>query len=89
MSLQCTTNTNTTKQWEYHIIAESCSHPDYGTYRTYGIQAFCRQNEQLEPVANVHDVSTQLTYVEQLAQLFTAQQLSPIHLEDVITDFIS
>lgn len=89
LSLQRTTNTQALHHWEYHIISEICSHPDCGTYHTYGIQAFRCQNEQLQLIAGVHDVSTKQEFAEQLAQLFTQHQLSPLHLEEVIEDFIS
>lgn len=89
LSLHRTINTHTLHQWEYHIIPETCSHPDCGTYHTYGIQAFSCQNEQLQPITGVHDVSTKQEFVERLAKLFTEHQLSPVHLQEVIEDFIS
>ena len=40
-------------------------------------------------VASVRDISNNKTRIEQLADLFNRMELSPIHLDDVIADFLA
>ena len=40
-------------------------------------------------VASVRDISNNKTRIEQLADLFNRMGLSPIHLNDVISDFLA
>lgn len=40
-------------------------------------------------VASVRDISNNKTRIEQLAELFNRMELSPIHLNDVIADFLA
>ena len=75
--------------WEYHIIAERCSHPDIGVYRSYGIHAFKIIGGHIRPAAVIHDITTIQSQAEALAQLCNAYQVSPIHLHDVINDFFA
>ena len=74
--------------WEYHIIAERCVHPDIGVYRSYGIHAFEIIGKLIRPIAQMHDITTIQEEVETLVQLCNAYQLSPVHLSDVVADFI-
>lgn len=85
---QTTDSHNTLFHWEYRSIPETCSHPDCGVYISYGIQAYQHCDEHCQLISAVHDISTKQQFVEQLAILFTRQQLSPLHLFDVITDFL-
>ena len=81
-------NQTTTPTWEYHIIAERCIHPDIGVYRSYGIHAFEIIGKLIRPIAQMHDITTIQEEVETLVQLCNAYQLSPVHLPDVVADFI-
>mgnify|MGYP003479150909 FL=1 len=81
-------NQTTTPTWEYHIIAERCIHPDIGVYRSYGIHAFEIIGKLIRPIAQMHDITTIQEEVETLVQLCNAYQLSPVHLSDVVADFI-
>ena len=74
--------------WEYHIIAERYNHPDIGVYRSYGIHAFEIIGKLIRPIAQMHDITTIQAEVETLVQLCNAYQLSPVHLSDVVADFI-
>ncbi len=80
-------NTASSK-WEYHVISEHCSLPDTGRYLTFGIQAFEVTNSHLRPAASVHDITTIQTEAEYLAQLCNRYQLSPIHLDEFIADYL-
>lgn len=81
-------NECTVINWEYLVIPELCSHPDCGEYTSYGIHALQCQPGQNQMVTIVHDISTKQNFVEQLAARFTKYQLSPLHLKEVIEDFL-
>lgn len=83
------TNPPATHTWEYHIIAERCNHPDIGTYRSYGIQVFETTGIHISPATSIHDVTTIQAQAEQLTELCNHYQLSPVHLYDVIEDYLA
>ena len=58
---------------------------------SYGIVAYADSttDEIASIVASVRDISNNKTRIEQLADLFNRMGLSPIHLDDVITDFLA
>jgi hypothetical protein len=74
--------------WEYLVFPEICSHPDYGSYCSYGILSYQLQDGNRQLIMTVHDISTKQDFTEQLAKRFTRQQLSPIHLLEVLPDFL-
>lgn len=86
--LQQTNDNQTLTQWEYHAISEICSHPDYGEYISYGIQAFQQEHGRLHLIAMIHDISTKSSFVEELAHFFTLHQLSPLHFQEAVEDSI-
>ena len=51
---------------------------------TYGIKAV----ENGKTICSVADISTDSVYVKTLITLFEKYNLSPIHLKDVIEDFL-
>ncbi len=62
------------------------------TFRiSYGIVAYAgAETEGIAAiVASVRDISNDKSRIEQLVDLFNRTELSPIHLNDVITDFLS
>lgn len=66
--------------WRYQVVPEETSHPNIGKYHTYGIQII--------PPESIHDISTDKTIVERMANLFTEHQLSPIHFRDAVEDML-
>lgn len=74
--------------WEYHIFSEQHTHPEIGTYRSYGIRAFRNVDTHIYPVTAIHDITTVQSQAEHLTELCNRHQLSPIHLEDIISDFL-
>ena len=58
---------------------------------SYGIVAYADSttDEIAAIVASARDISNNKTRIEQLADLFNRMELSPIHLDDVITDFLA
>lgn len=63
-----------------------------GTTRiSYGIVAYADSTTGgfATIVASIRDISNNKTRIEQLADLFNRMELSPIHLNDVIADFLA
>ena len=58
---------------------------------SYGIVAYAGSETDgiASIVASVRDISNNKTRIEQLADLFNRMELSPIHLDDVIADFLA
>ena len=58
---------------------------------SYGIVAYAGSKKDgiASIVASVRDISNNKTRMEQLADLFNRMELSPIHLNDVIADFLA
>lgn len=82
------TNISSPYTWEYHVFSEQYTHPDIGTYRSYGIRVYRIVDTNIEPVTAMHDVTSIQSQAEQLIELCNRHQLSPIHLGDFITDFL-
>ena len=66
----------------YRTVKEKLYHRDVGDYTSYGIEAV----QGGEVIAFVSDVSVNETFVTSLSELFTKEQLSPMHLQDAIED---
>ena len=75
--------------WEYHIVPEHYTHPDTGTYLSYGIRVFETNRMHTCATAHIHDVTTIPSEIERLTEQFNRCQLSPIHLEDAIQDYLA
>lgn len=78
-----------TPAWEYRICRKQYSHPDLGTYYAYDLYAFAADHTQTHPTAIIHDITTVQTLAEQIAEQCNRYQLSPIHLEDFIADYLA
>ena len=74
----------------YGVSEEKYSSDD-STRISYGIVAYAgsKQDGIASIVASVRDISNNKTRIEQLADLFNRMELSPIHLNDVIADFLA
>ncbi len=75
--------------WEYHMVLEHHSHPDLGAYQSYGIRAFETHDMRIQAVAHCSDITTVQSEIERLTERFNRYQLSPIHLEDAIQDYLA
>lgn len=71
--------------YSYRTIKEYLWHADIGHYVSYGIVAYQGGVE----VARISDVSVEGDSVKELARLCNEYQVSPIHLWDVVEDWIS
>ena len=72
-------------KYRYVPVQETLKSEELGTYVTYSLSVRTIEEE----IAFVSDVSTDYEEIEQLAALCTIKELDPIHLEDVIQDFLA
>ena len=69
----------------YVPIQQTIKSEDLGTYISYGISVRAVEDE----IIRVSDVSTEYDTVARLAQRCTENELDPIHLGEVIEDFLA
>ena len=81
---QSTFTSEEPKRYVYEAIQQTLTTDELGTYVTYGIRASSEETQ----LAFVSDVSTDESAVRHLAERCTEQQLDPVHLENVIEDFL-
>ena len=72
----------------YQVINETLYHVDIGSYISYGLRVIFLSYGIYKEVQKISDISTDEKKVALLAELCTKNQLSPIHLLDVIEDFL-
>ena len=72
-------------RYEYRVIETFCGECGIATY---GISVWLRQSGGNVEICSVKDVSSNKGTVHQLAERCQRVQLSPIHLMDVIEDFL-
>ncbi len=72
----------------YEAIEERLYSPDTGWYIGYGIRAYRQTADCPEAVLTVSDISLSREQVTALAERCTKGQLAPIHLKEVIDDFL-
>ena len=70
----------------YLPIETELDSPYLGRYHTCGLRVLRAEDSWEEEIKLVPDISTDLSFVLHLAELFTYQHLEPIHLLDVIED---
>lgn len=73
----------------YLVIKETLFHPDIGSYISYGLRAIFLSGGICQEITKISDISTDSVTVALLAQQCTREQLYPVHLMDVIEDFLS
>lgn len=69
--------------WRYEAFQETRETEELGPYWSYGIRLTGGGE-----AAAVHDVTVRRELAEELAELFTAMGLSPLHLEDAVGDLL-
>ena len=72
----------------YQTYEEKLSHPDIGSYISFGIIVLIENNKQKDELFRISDVSVNKALVEKLSILCTKEQLDPVHIYDVIEDNI-
>ena len=70
----------------YRLRKDNFSHPDAGYYSSYGIDAIGETSEA--PIRSILDISTEKEPLENLVLLCNKLQLDPLHLDDVVKDFL-
>ncbi|WP_392391634.1 DUF6514 family protein [Zongyangia hominis] len=63
--------------------------PDIGCYRSFGLHCFACGPLSRKLVVSLPDVSPDADFVKNLAVLLTKGQLYPVHLLDVVVDFLA
>ena len=71
-------------RYRYVPVQETLRSDELGTYVTYSLSVRTVEEE----ISFVRDVSTNFEDVQHLADLCTERQLDPMHLDDVINDFL-
>ena len=69
---------------EYRIFSKRANDRENGGYETYGIEAY----ESGKIIRAVGDISTDKTAVSELVRLFNEEELSILHLDIAIEDFL-
>ena len=69
----------------YVAVEERLHSPDIGEYQSFGIIAY----QHGKFIMSISDVSTDKAVVTDLAKCYSNAQLAPIHLYDVVEDFLS
>ncbi len=69
---------------EYRIFSKSVCDREKCIYETYGIEAYVSG----EVIRKVGDISTDKTAVSELVRLFNKEELSNLHLDIAIEDFL-
>ena len=72
----------------YYAETESMYLPDVGHYQTFCLALEIRKSRQWEPAGIIHDVTTDPHLAMRMGELFTAHQLSPLHLRDAVEDML-
>ena len=75
-------------QYFYSVFEESRSSPELGAYVTYGVKA-APEDDHSACFDTVADVSLSEARLGVFVRLCNELQLSPIHLRDVIEDFLA
>ena len=72
-------------KYRYVPVRETLHSDELGTYVTYSLSVRTIEEE----IAFVSDITTDYEEIERLADLCTAKELDPIHLEEVVQDFLA
>ena len=74
--------------FRYALVEGDFWLPDIGPYHSFGLQAGILERGAYTVLTAVQDISTGREFVQSLARQFTACQLDPIHLPDVLEDIL-
>lgn len=83
-SFQYSSNQSKAECFRYVAVEENLLSEDGEAYVSYGIRAQAGTKQ----IAYVSDISTDCKKVQHLANLCTEMTLDPLHLPDVIDDFL-
>ena len=72
------------EKYKYSVVCEEIESEYIGKYVSYGIEV----SREGKTVCRVSDVSTDRDEIEELVRLCEAEELSVLHIYDVIEDFL-
>ena len=72
-------------RYRYVPVEQTLKTEEHQSYVTFGISVRTVEDE----VTFISDLSTDFEAVSRLAELCTEQELDPVHLSDVIEDFLA
>jgi len=74
---------------QQYILTECTFTANNQTYITYGIALVVVSDESTVMIESIPDLSRDKERIQNLARLCTKLHLSPIHLTDVVADFLA
>ena len=70
----------------YKLLEKEHCHPDAGTYKSFGISI--SDAESSKDLITVNDVFTNRNEAEKFVKICVKNEVSPIHIMDIIEDYI-
>lgn len=74
--------------FQYLPIEKEINSPYIGYYKSFGLRVLQREGEEDQELMVLPDVSTDFEFTLRLANILTKNQLSPLHLPDVLEDLL-
>ena len=74
--------------YKYLTFKETVTTPGIGTYIAYGIICIKIEKHEISCIKSVSDISTIKELVEKIAERCNSLEVSPLHLLDVIEEFL-
>lgn len=74
--------------YNYSVFVEMLKNEDSVAYTAYGIVVCSMEDNERKEVLKISDVSADKSRVEELVDLCNKEQLEPVHIYDVIEDFL-
>jgi len=71
-------------RFHYQVVAQEREIPDAGLVITYGILA----TDEMGKEVYLPDISTYRRIVDELAERFSREQVSLVHIREIIEDFL-
>mgnify|MGYP007100289389 CR=1 FL=1 len=72
----------------YLSIESEQASPYMGPYQAFGLRVYKVRDGVNEEILCLPDISTDAAFVLHLADIFSREQLDPIHLPDVMEDLL-
>ena len=72
-----------------YILVQSTYANGTCTRTSFGIAVVAKNDESMATLETYADLSSNKTSVQELVRMFNEAELEPIHLEDIVQDFLS
>ena len=73
----------------YEIVCSERNIEDFGSCSVFGLRAYEEGKACSESVCCIEDISPDRQFVETLCELLRCHDVHPVHLKDIVLDFIS